>query len=56
MKRFDNELDVDFIGGGPAPTQEELKMISDFIAKRKLERQAKEVRNRTPKKEPTQRH
>lgn len=50
------ELDVDFIGGGPAPTKEEFLAISAFIkaqkAKRKLKVQPKDNSVKRAEKQP----
>lgn len=44
------ELDVDFIGGGPAPTREEFLAISEYIraskAKQKLRKKRKTLRTK----------
>ncbi len=50
------ELDVDFIGGGPAPTKEEFLAISEYIkaskAKHKLRKQRKTLRTKRNEKQP----
>ena len=50
------ELDVDFIGGGPAPTKEEFLAISEYIrtskAKQKLREQRKTLRTKRNAKQP----
>ena len=50
------ELDVDFIGGGPAPTKEEFLAISEYIkaskAKHKLREQRKTLLTKRNVKQP----
>lgn len=50
------ELDVDFIGGGPAPTKEEFLAISEYIkaskAKQKQKVQQKAARINHSSKQP----
>jgi hypothetical protein len=50
------ELDVDFIGGGPAPTKEEFLAISEYIkaskGKQKLKNQRRVTRSSRSSKQP----
>ena len=50
------ELDVDFIGGGPAPTKEEFLAISEYLkeikAKKTLRTQRKVTRSKRNSKQP----